>query len=64
MDDVGYNSHFFDIRYQQNLVAAQPYKVEFKLDGVVSIDINGYALELTSKLVSISSDGWRHFDLI
>ena len=55
---------FFDTRCQQNLIAAQPIKVEFKLDGVVSNDINGYALELTSKLLSISSDGQRHFDLI
>ena len=62
--DVGYNLYVFDIRYQKNYTASQPNKVEFKLDGVVPNDIHGYALVLTSKLVSISSDGQRHFDWI
>ena len=43
---------------------SQPIKIEFKFEGVVPNDINGYALVLTNKLVSISSDGQRHFDLI
>ena len=63
-NDVGYNLYVFDIRYQKNYTASQPIKVEFKLDGVVPNDVNGYALVLTNKLVSISSDGQRHFDLI
>ena len=63
-NDVGYNLNIFDIRYQKNFESAQPIKVEFKFDGVVPNDINGYALVLTNKLVSISSDGQRHFDLI
>ena len=63
-DDVGYNLYVFDIRYQQNFSASQPVKVEFEFDGVVPNDINGYALVLTNKLVSISSVGQRHFDLI
>ena len=62
--DVGYNLHVFDIRYQKNFENAQPIKVEFKFNGVVPNDVNGYALVLTNKLVSISSDGQRHFDLI
>ena len=62
-DDVGYNLYVFEIRYQQNFTASQPIKVEFKFDGVVPIDINAYALVLTNKLLSISSDGNRHFDL-
>ena len=62
-DDVGYNLCVFDLRYQKNLTASQPIEVEFKFDGVVLNDINGYALVL-NKLVSISSDGQRHFDLI
>ena len=64
VDDVGYNLYVFDIRYQKSYTASQPIKVEFKFDGVVPNDINGYALALTNKLVSISSDGQRHFDLI
>ena len=62
--DVGYNLYVFDIRYQKNNTASQPIKVEFKFDGVVPNNVNGYALVLTNKLVSISSDGQRHFDLI
>ena len=63
-NDVGYNLYVFDIRYQKKLTISQPIKVEFKFDGVVPNDINGYALVLTNKLVSISSDGQRPFDLI
>ena len=63
-NDVGYNLYVFDIRYQKNFTNSQPIKVEFKFDGVVPNDINGYALVLTNKLISISSDGQRHFDLI
>ena len=54
----------FLIRYQKNYTASQPIKVEFKFDGAVPNNVNGYALVLTNKLVSISSDGQRHFDLI
>ena len=63
-DDVGYNLYVFDIRYQQNIIASQPIKVEFKFDEVFPNDINGYALVSTKKLVSIGSDGRRHLDLI
>ena len=62
--DVGYNLYVFDIRYQKNYNASQPIKVKFKFDGVVPNDVNGYTLVLTNKLVSSSSDGQRHFDLI
>ena len=64
VNDIGYNLYVFDIRYQKNFTNSQPIKVEFKFEGVVPNDINGYALVLTNKLVSISSDGQRHFDLI
>ena len=40
VDDVGYNVNFFKIRYQQNLTASQPIKVEFIFDGVFPKDIN------------------------
>ena len=63
-NDIGYNLYVFDMRYKKNFTNSQPIKLEFKLEGVVSNDINGYALVLTNKLVSISSDGQRHFDLI
>ena len=63
-NDTGYNLYVFDVRYQKNFTNSQPIKVEFKFEGVVPNDINGYALVLTNKLVSISSDGQRHFGLI
>ena len=63
-NDIGYNLYVFDIRYQNNFTNSQPIKVEFKFEGVVPNDVNGYALVLTNKLVSLSSDGQRHFDLI
>ena len=63
-DDVGYNLYVFDIRYQKNFTKSQPIKVDFKIDGVVPKDISGYALEIRNRLVSITSDGQRHFDLI
>ena len=62
--ELGYNLYVFDIRYQQNFTASQPLEVEFKFDGVVPNDINGYAWVLTNNLVSVSSDGQSHFDLI
>ena len=62
--ELGYTLYVFDIRYQQNFTAFQPIKVEFQFDDVIFNDINGYALVLTNKLVSISKDGQKHFDLI
>ena len=62
-DNIGYNIYVFDIRYQKNFESSQPIKVEFKLDGLVAAGIYGYALVLTNKLISISSDGQRMFDL-
>ena len=62
--DVGYNLYVFDKRYQKNYTASQPIKMEYKFNGVTSSDVNGCDLVLTKKLVSTSSDGQRHFDLI
>ena len=62
--DVGYNLYVFDTRYQKNFTNSQPIKVEFKFEGVVPNDIYGYALVLINKLVPVSSDGQRQFDLI
>ena len=62
-NDFGYIIYAFDIRYQKRIESSQPIKVEFKFDGVVPAGIYGYALVLASKLISISSDGQRMFDL-
>ena len=56
VDKVGYNLYVFDIRYQQNFTAAQPIKVEFKFNGVVPIGVKVYAVVLSNKLVSKTSD--------
>ena len=62
-NNIGYNLYVFDLRYQKNFESAQPIKVEFKFDGFVPGGIYGYALVLTNRLGSISSDGQRHFDI-
>ena len=61
-NNIGYNLYVFEIRYQKIFQSAQPIKVEFKVEGVVPAGIYGYALMLTNRLISISSDGQRHFD--
>ena len=38
-NDIGYNNHFFDIRYQKNYESGQSVEVEFKFDGVVPAGI-------------------------
>ena len=63
-NDDGCNLHVFDIRYQKKLERTQPKKVECKFLEDGPSRIYGYALVLTNKLVSISSDVQRHFDLI
>ena len=63
-NDIGYNIYAFDIRYQKNFENSQPVKVEFKFSENINAGIYGYALVLTNKVISISSDGQRHFDLI
>ena len=61
---IGYNFYVFDKRYQKKFTVSQTNRVQFKFSRVVPDGIIGYALVLTNKLVSISSDGQRHFDLI
>ena len=61
---IGYNIHVFDIRYQKNYQSGQSVKIEFILDKVVPAGVYGYALVLTNRLVSISSDGDRMLDLV
>ena len=62
-NDVGYNIYAFDIRYQKNFENAQPIKVEFKFSENIDAGIYGYALVLTNRLISITSDGQKMFDL-
>ena len=63
-NNIGYNIHVFDIRYQKDYQSGQSVKIEFKLDKVVPAGVYRYALVLTNRLVSISSDVDRMLDLI
>ena len=63
-NDIGYNIYAFDIRYQKNFENSQPVKVEFKFSENIPGGIYGYALVLTNKLFSVSSDGQRMFDIV
>ena len=62
-NNIGYNIYGFDIRYQKNFENSQPIKIEFKFSENIDAGIYGYALVLTNRLASISSDGQRLFDL-
>ena len=63
-DDLRFNLYVFDIRPQKHFTVSQPFKLEFKISGVIPDGINGYALVLTNELISMSSDGQPHFDQI
>ena len=63
-NDIGYNIYAFDTRYQKNFENAQPVKAEFKFSENINAGIYGYALVLTNRLISITSDGQRMFDFI
>ena len=53
----------FRYKTTEKLYKFPTIKEEFKFDGVVPDDKNGYILVLTNKLVSVSSGGQHHFDL-
>ena len=60
---TNYNFYVFDLSKQKDNIASQPIRLEFKLSA--AIDVADYiAYALTPKLISISSDGQRHFDLL
>ena len=62
-NNIGYNIYVFEERYQKNFENAQLVKVEFKFSENIPAGIYGYALVLTNRLASITSDGQRMFDL-
>ena len=63
-NSIGYNIHVFDIRYQKDYQSCLSVKIEFKLDKIVPAGVYSYALVLTNRLVSISSDGQSMLDLV
>ena len=60
---IGYITYAFDKRDLKNFENAAPVKVEFKFSENIPAGIFGYALVLTNRLVSITNDGQRKFDL-
>ena len=62
---TNYNFYVFDLSKQKDNIASQPIRLEFKFNAAIDVaDYIAYALVLTPKLMSISSDGQRHFDLL
>ena len=62
---TNYNFYVFDLSKQKDYIASQPIRLEFNFSYQIGVaDYIDYALVLTPKLKSISSDGQRHFDLI
>ena len=62
---TNYNFVVFDLSKQKDQIASQPIRLEFKFIAAFGVaDYIAYALVLTPKLISISSDGQRHFDLL
>ena len=62
---TNYPLFLFDLSKQKDQIASQPMRLEFKFNAAIDVaDYIAYALVLTPKLISISSDGQRHFDLI
>ena len=60
-----YDFHVFDLSMQKDHIASQPIRLEFKLSAASAVaDYIAYALVLTPNLISIISDGQRHFDLL
>ena len=63
-NNLGYNIHVFDTRYQKNYQSGQSKKIEFKSEKIVPAGLYGYARVLANRLVSIGLDGQRMLDLV
>ena len=62
---TNYNFYVFDLSKQKDKIASQPIRLELKFSAAIDVaDYIAYALVLTPKLISISSDTQRHFDLL
>ena len=60
-----YNFYVFYLSKQTDHIASQSIRLEFKFSAAIGVaQYIAYALVLTPKLISISSDGQKHFDLI
>ena len=60
-----YSFYVFDLSKQRDIIASQPFRLEFEFNAAFAVaEYVAYALVLTLKLISISSDGQMHFDLL
>ena len=62
----GYNVYVSDNHHHQDFSSAQNIRVRFDFRPVVpaATNLTGYAVLLTNKLVSVSSDGQKQFNLV
>ena len=59
------NFFVFDLSKPKGHIARQPIRLHFKFSAAIDVaDFIAYALVVTPKLIKISSDGQRHFDLL
>ena len=62
---TNYSFYVIDLSKQKDQIASQPIRLEFKFSAAIDVaDYIAYAPVLTPKLITISSDGLRHFDLL
>ena len=62
---TNFNFYVFDISKQKEHFSSQPIRLEFKFSAAIDVaDYTAFALVLSPRLISISSDGQRHFDLL
>ena len=55
----------FDLSIQKDHIGSQNIRLQLRFKAAIGVvDYIAYALVLTPKLIGISSDGQRHFDLI
>ena len=62
-----YNLWVFDLRNQKDNPSSQPISVDFKFRvgyDAVTANYQATALILSQKIISVSSDGQRQFDII
>ena len=62
-----YNFYVFDLSHQKEYISSQPIRIDFKFRNgfdYTTVGYDAFALVLTKKVISISSDGQRQFNLI
>ena len=60
---IKYRIYVFDTRYENDNMGPQPIQLNFKFS-VADADVICHALVLNRKVISVSSDGNKMFDII